>query len=68
MAPACVELWTQCLQDLQQLAAPNNHPAALVGTAVEVNATLAQWRELPPLSARDWRELVLEVKVLGSNM
>jgi len=66
MAPACVKLWTQCLQDLQQLLVSDHGPAAqLVGTAVKVNTMLAQWQELPPLSARDWRRLVLEVKVLG---
>jgi len=65
MAPACVKLWTRCLQDLQQLLALNHDPAAFFETAVKVNPTLAQWLELPPLSARDWRKLVLEVKVLG---
>jgi len=63
MAPACVKLWTRCLQDLQQLPALEIDPAALGLTTAKVHATLAQWRELPPLSARDWRKLVLEAKV-----
>jgi len=65
MAPACVKLWTRCLQDLQQILALDHDPAALFATAVKVTTTLAQWQALPPLSARDWRKLVLEVKVLG---
>jgi len=67
MAPACVKLWKRCLQDLQQLPDLTNDRAALVVTAVKVSATLDQWRELPPLSARDWRKLVLEVKVWGAT-
>lgn len=61
MAPACAKLWTRCLQDLQQLT--NNDPSARAVIAGKVSFTLAQWRELPSLSARDWRKLVLEVKV-----
>jgi len=63
MAPACVKLWTRCLQDLQQLPAVTNDPAAVAVTDRKVSATLAQWQALPPLSARDWKKLVLEVKV-----
>jgi len=68
MAPACVKLWTRCLQDLQQLPAVNNDPAAVAVISVKLHATLTQWRELPPLSARDWRKLVLEVKVWGQHV
>jgi len=64
MAPACVKLWTRCLQNLQQLpAAVNNDPAAVVVIYNKLHAELTQWRELPPLSVRDWRKLALEVKV-----
>jgi len=66
MAPACVKLWTRCLPDLQHL--PDSSPIAQAVTASKVAATLAQWRELPRLSARDWRKLVLEVKVWGQRV
>jgi len=67
MTPACVKLWTRCLQDLQQLPALTNDPAALTETDGKLQATLTQWGELPPLSERDWRRLVLEIKVGGGT-
>jgi len=67
MAPACVKLWTRCLHDLQQLPAVDHDQAAVVGIAVKVSAALDQWLELPQLSARDWRKLLLEVKVFGAT-